>query len=125
MQLWVRVHSAARRLAHTAIQQLHLCATKTCIYMCMIRLVEHQKNAYFSRTFMSLWCKSQAIYMVVVVVGSLRTACSIKDYYSPVLCFGAKHKTLSSFFVSALSSPGDWAIKAFKTQKGKKPFPFL
>ena len=49
---------------------------------------------------------------MVVVVGSLRTACSIKDYCSPVLCLGAKQRTPSS--VAFYDMPGkDWAVCIF------------
>ena len=35
------------------------------------------------------------ILVVVVVVGNFRTACSNEDYCSPILCLGAKQRTLS------------------------------
>ena len=43
---------------------------------------------------------------MVVVVGSLRTACSIKDYCSPVVCFGVKQRTPSPSSVSLYDMPG-------------------
>ena len=51
---------------------------------------------------------------VVVVVGSLKTACSIKDYCSPVLCLGAKQKTPSPSLVAFYDTPGKvWAASIF------------
>ena len=51
---------------------------------------------------------------VVVVVGSLRTACSIKDYCSPVLCLGAKQRTPSPSSVAFYDMPGKvWAVCIF------------
>ena len=62
------------------------------------------------------------VLTMVVVVGSLRTACSNEDYCSPILCLGAKQRTPSSvafydlpgkvwaasiFFVVLLAKPGD------------------
>ena len=47
-------------------------------------------------------------------VGSLRTACSLKDYCSPVPCLGAKQGTLSPSSVAFYDSPGkDWAVCIF------------
>ena len=52
--------------------------------------------------------------MVVVVVGSLRTACSNEDYCSPILCFGAKQRTPSPSSVAFYDMPGkDWAACIF------------
>ena len=48
----------------------------------------------------------QIIGMVVVVVGSLRSMCSIKDYCSPVLCLGAKQRTPSPSSVAFYDMPG-------------------
>ena len=51
---------------------------------------------------------------MMVVVGSLRTACSIKDYCSPVLCLGAKQRTPSPSLVAFYDTPGKvWAASIF------------
>ena len=50
----------------------------------------------------------------MLIVGSLRTACSIKDYCSPVLCLGAKQRTPSPSLVAFYTTPGKvWAVCMF------------
>ena len=52
--------------------------------------------------------------VVVVVVGSLRTACSNEDYCSPILCLGAKQRTPSPSSVAFYDMPGKvWAVCIF------------
>ena len=49
---------------------------------------------------------------MVVIVESLRTACSYKDYCSPILCLGAKQRTPS--LVAFYDMPGKvWAAGIF------------
>ena len=65
---------------------------------------------------------SHCICIWVVIVGSLRTACSIGDYCSPVLCLGTNQRTPFPSSVAFYDSSGTvWAASIFFVALLAKP----